>query len=570
MRSLLSWSAGVYLSEPEEVELDCPNCLAEGYATLQDQRYTCYALTVLPIYSTRNTRVSCLRCQSEFCSLKSAAAFKNLDSEEAKKALVKPTNDLGSSLLLTAFFGTILPFVGLFFAMLAIVHNRSGRFSVRALSWFLLCLQFLWTPLLFGVTPKKEHLKWIGIQILPSLEEIPTAPIDSLVYAAKNDSASFELRKAASLELFVRFRENPKSEETVRSHLQSPDLRLQMLALNVLASLKLKTELGVDALGKTLQSPTLSAAEIKEAFQELDSRSSPILASLLGQLKKDPEQLILETLLRFPFKKIPPTVKSTLETKLVNFLEGPRESPLSEQLLIRLLTESQNWTLLESRCQLQPKLPKRLPDLYLKVPGEESANLLLELHLSEALPRKYRGPCLKRFYSEPLAIIESLSRELSSRAPENHKRRLVAITLLSGMNREAKKEALPALIKAIADRDLSIAQSALGICKFFGPLPQTAVEPLRTLLGREKFGWSTRSLYRNLGPRVIPVFIDRVMRGNSINQKAEGIQALQNYGPVAKSALPFLDDLAKDKNQNLTLARQAAKAAAAIRLELKQ
>ncbi|MDF1663526.1 MAG: hypothetical protein P1V97_17275 [Planctomycetota bacterium] len=568
MRPLLSWSTGVDLSEPEEVELDCPNCLAEGYATLQDRRYTGFLFTLIPILSTRNTRVVCLRCKTEFSSLKNAAGFKILDNKQAQRVLVKPTNALGSSLLLTTFFTTIIPFVGLFFAMLAIVHNKAGRFSVRALSWFLLCLQFLWTPLFFGVTPKKEHLKWLGIQILPSLEEIPTARLDSLVYASKSETAPFKLRKAASLELFTRFREEAEVSDVARSHLESPELKMRMLALNVLGSLKLKEDLGVQALGTSFQSPTYTDAQFTEAFQELDSRSSVVLAGLLGQLDKGPEQLILKTLLRFPFKKIQPTVKGTLETKLVGFLGGPREDALGEELLIRLLTESQNWALLEARCKVKLKLRERLPDLYLKVPGEESANLLLELHLSETLPRTYRGRCLKRFYSEPLAIIEALSKELSGRSPENHKRRLIAITLLSGMNREAKKKALPALIKAIADQDLSIAQSALGITKFFGTLPQEGVEPLRQLLGREKFGWSTRSLYRKLGPRAIPVFVDRVMRGASINQKAEGLQALQDYGAVAKSALPFLDDLAKGKNQ--TLARKAREAAAKIRLELKK
>lgn len=568
MRSLLSWSAGVPVSEPEELELDCPNCLAEGYGTLQDRRYTGLLFSVIPVLVTRNTRVDCLRCQASFSSLKSAKVLKSLGSEQARRYLVKPTNALGSSLLVLTTMCTVLPLLGLFCALLSIVHNKAGRGSVKALAWFLLALQFLWTPLFFGVTPKKEHLKWIGIQILPSLEEVPMAPLDSLVYAAQSESAPYKLRKAATQELFSRFREDEKSLEVARSHLGSEDLRLRMLASNALISLKLDPGLGVQAIKDKVQSPGLTAELAREAFEELDSRSSPVLVPLLGQLKKLPEQQVLETLLRFPFKKIPPAQKNALEVKLVQFLEGPRESEKGELLLLRLLGESQNWALLESRAKEKTSLRERLPDFYLKVPGEESSNLLLELHLSEALPRTYRGPCLKRFYSAPLDIVAGLSRELSRRDRRFHKRRLIAITLLSGMNREAKRKALPALIKAIADDDLSIAQSALGMTKFFGPLPQEGVEPLRQLLGREKFGWSTRSLYRNLGPRAIPVFVDRAMRGASINQKAEGLQALQDYGAVAESALAFLDEVASGKNQ--TLARKAKEAAAKIRAELKK
>ena len=254
-----------------------------------------------------------------------------------------------------------------------------------------------------------------------------------------------------------------------------------------------------------------------------------------------------------------------LEKKLTLSLGSRNESSQGLKLLLHLLEKYQNWQLLEELSQSRPKLASRFPDLLLDAPCPESSKRLLELYLREELPAQYRVRSMRRFYNSAMVLVPRISKELRGRRQAKRRARTLAISLLLGMDDKAKKEALPALVFAIGDRDIKIAHTALEISKSFGPLPASAASPLTGLISREQFGWSGRELYRNLGPHAIPAFIAKAKKKSSeVDIPGEAIRALVNYGEDARSAIPFLDQMSASC-PNKRLARMAKDAAKKLR-----
>jgi hypothetical protein len=557
MMQILTWAPSGDLSDVEEIELDCPNCHAQGFGRLQDRRYIGRLFSLVPMLFCRNTRVTCLRCRQDFVSKHNSLHLKAIGPARAGQSLLSSTTGLGSSLIILSLFGTLLPLLGLFPTCLALVHNRSCRLGVRFLTWSLLLLQLLWLPVLFGVRPGPDSFEWLGIQSLPVLSELSTAPLKKLLYGASDD-APLDTRAGSLKELGRRFPMDAKVRDFLNLRLQSKQPTLRVIAINHGQAFQ-SGEPSLLTSVKGLFGAGHSQDQLQAAFKGFDNRAASILILMVDRVNKGHQELLVETLFRLTLEGVDQISMNFLEEKLVKGLDTASEVKASEPLLVRLLGKSQNWELFESLYKTRPALRIRGIGLLLKVPGPESSQRLLKLYLSGTLPRTFRGACLKRFYESPLDLTALISQVLRKVGRAGKKRRLSAISLLLGMSDEAKKKTLGALVLTIGDEDLGIAKTALGIVKSLGPLPKTAQAPFSRLIDREELGWSTADLYMGLGPTAVAVFMERSQRG-TLNKRAEGIQALANYGAQSTPALGLLGTLSETSNPSLArLAQQAIK-----------